>query len=130
MVGLTFSAVLAIDLYLRVHTLQVDLSSSFCSRSASWRSLRRRSSSFMCTGSSSILRNSGGTNRTGFNSLHAGKTMAINSSNISADDNTVILFPFCSLNTMKICLGFSLELHRDDAILMKFHDILGGYCHR
>ncbi len=47
-----------------------------------------------------------------FNSLHLlGKIVAINNSNISADDNTVILFPYCSLKTMKICLGISLELH-------------------
>ncbi len=61
-----------------------------------------------------------------------GKIMAKNSSNIhvSADDNTVILFPYCSLKTMAICLGISLELHHYDAVLVRFYGIFGGYFHR
>ncbi len=39
----------------------------------------------------------------------------------------VVLKKYGCLKTMKICLGISLELHHYDAILMKFHDILGGY---
>ncbi len=62
-----------------------------------------------------------------------GKTMAINSSSISADDNKVILFPQCPLQTMKICLGISLELRRYNAIpneFMAYLDVIGRYLHR
>ncbi|MES9903105.1 MAG: hypothetical protein ABW168_10520, partial [Sedimenticola sp.] len=52
-----------------------------------------------------------------------GKVMAINTSNISVDDRNAVFLLLSENNE-------NMSWNRNDAILMTFHDVSGGYFHR